>query len=81
MSSLFGKPSAPAPAPVPLTPIDDGAATQKRLDAERAAIADSKSRGRGTTVAAGGDLAAEEQYSRGLMKKKQRGAAASELTG
>jgi len=74
MSSLFGKPSVPAPQPVPVNPAQDPAAEKQRLDAERAAIADQKARGRASTVAAGGDLAAEAQYGQGLLKKQQRSA-------
>jgi len=72
MSSLFGSPKMPAPQPVPIAPTQDPAAEQRRLDAERAAIADQKARGRASTEAAGGDIAAEEQYNRGLLKKQQR---------
>ncbi|MHB1087105.1 MAG: hypothetical protein ACYCZ0_05150 [Minisyncoccota bacterium] len=72
MTSLFKTPKMPEPAPVPLAPTQDPKAEQKRLDAERTAIADSKSRGRASTIFAGGDIASEEQYSRGLLKKKQR---------
>jgi hypothetical protein len=62
----------PAPQPVPVAPTQDRAAEEQRLNAERAAIADQKARGRASTIAAGGDIAAEEQYNRGLLKKKQR---------
>jgi hypothetical protein len=74
VSGLFSKPSMPAPQPVPVAPTapDNKAAEDQRLNAERAAIADQKARGRASTVAAGGDIAAEEQYNRGLLKKKQR---------
>lgn len=81
MTSLFSSPKMPAPQPVPVAPTQDPAAEQKRLEAERAAVADSKSRGRASTVFYGGELAAEEQQSRGLLKKKQRSAAASEMVG
>lgn len=81
MSGLLSGPKMSAPAPVPVNPGQDAAAAQKRLDAERAAIADSKARGRASTIAYGGDLAAEEQLSRGLMKKKQRSTAAAEMMG
>jgi len=81
MGSLFGA-KPPAPQPVPLNPADDKAAEQQRMEAERAALADSKARGRASTIAAGGDLAAEEQYGRGLLKRKQRvGTASAEMLG
>lgn len=81
MSSLFGGGKMPAPQPVPPTPVDDTAQTQARLDAERTAIADQKARGRASTIKAGGDIAAEEQYGRGLLKQKRRGSASQEIMG
>lgn len=74
MSSLFSKPSMPAPAPVPMAPAapDNSAAEAQRLEAERAAIADSKARGRAATIAGGGLLAEEEQRMRGLTASRQR---------
>lgn len=78
----FGGGKSPAPAPVPVNPVDDSAAKEQRLSVERAAIVDSKSRGRQSTVAAGGAIAAEEQYGVGLLKSKQRrGSASSEMMG
>jgi hypothetical protein len=47
-----------------VNPANDPAAIQARQDAERAALADSKMRGRASTIAAGGDSAADEQYGR-----------------
>lgn len=81
MSSLFGSPSMPAPQPVPVNPMNDPAAQKARLDAERTAIAEQKARGRASTVVAGGALAAEEQYSRGMLKQKARQRVSSELMG
>lgn len=81
MSSLFSKPKMPAPPPPPPTPVDGTAQTQARLDAERTAIADQKARGRASTIKAGGDIAAEEQYGRGLLKQKRRGSASQEIMG
>lgn len=81
MSSVFSglfRSSAPAPAPLPAAPVDDSAARQARLDAESAALADSKSRGRRSTIVGGMEIAAEEQQGRGLLKARQR-AAATEL--
>lgn len=80
MSSLFSKPSMPAPAPVPMTPAQDPNAEAQRLEAERAAIADSKARGRASTIAGGGLLAEEEQRMRGLTASRQR-AASREMLG
>lgn len=83
MSVLFGKPSAPAPAPAPLAPMadDNRAAEVQRLEAERAALADSKQRGRASTMAAGKELAEEEQFGRGLLKSTARRAASREMLG
>lgn len=76
MSGLLGgKP--PAPQPVPVNPVNDAADQAKRLETERAAIADSKARGRASTIAAGGDTAAENQLGRGMLKSAQRRTAAS----
>lgn len=74
MSGLFSKPSIPAPQPVPVAPMapDNTAAEAQRLEAERAAIADSKARGRASTIAGGGLLAEEEQRMRGLTASRQR---------
>lgn len=74
MSSLFGSP-APAPAPLPAVPASDPAAEQARIDAENAALADSKSRGRRSTIVGGMEIAAGEQEGRGLLKQRQRMAA------
>lgn len=81
MSSLFGGGKAAMPQPVPVNPVDDSAARAKRMEVERAALADSKARGRQSTVAAGGLMAAEEQMASGLLKVKQRSAAAAGLLG
>ena len=78
MSSLFGGgQSMPAPQPVPVNPANDAAAAQARQDAANAALADAKSRGRASTIAAGGLTADEAQYQRGLLKQKERTTAAS----
>ena len=80
MSGLLGgKP--PAPQPVPVNPTNDAAEQAKRLEAERAAIADSKARGRASTVVAGGEMAAEDQMGRGMLKSKARRAASAEMLG
>ena len=80
MSKLFGG-GAPAPQPVPVNPMYDTAAQEKRRQAEVSAIADAKARGRGTTDVAGGDLAAQDQYERGLLKKSRRSAVSAEVLG
>ena len=80
MSGLFGA-KPPAPQPVPVNPVDDTAAQAKRQEAERAAIAESKARGRASTIVAGGEMAAEDQMGRGLLKSKARRAASSEVFG
>jgi len=76
MSGILSKPSMPAPQPVPVNPaVDpasggDPAAEQKRLDTERAALAERKGAGRAGTVAAGGIMATTAQAERGLMRKR-----------
>lgn len=76
MSSILGKPSMPAPQPVPVNPaVDpaaggDPAAEKQRLEAERAALAERKGAGRAGTVAAGGVMATTAQAERGLMRKR-----------
>jgi hypothetical protein len=75
----FGGASAPTAQPVPINPMDDTEAVRKRQEAETAALADSKARGRASTVVAGRAIAEEEQRGRGLLKSKQRSAVASEL--
>ena len=78
MASLFGGGgSSPAPQPIPVNPVNDSAAQKARQDAERAAIVDAKHRGRASTIVAGGDIASEEQYGRGLLSAKKRSGAAS----
>jgi hypothetical protein len=70
-----------AVAPVPYNPAMDEAAEQRRLDTERAVLADSKARGRASTIVAGRAIAAEEQQERGLLARKRRGAASQEMLG
>lgn len=81
IGGLFGGGGGPQAQPVPVNPADDSAKIKARQDAEVAAIADAKSRGRGSTVAAGGESAAMSQYERGLLKKSRRSAVASEVLG
>lgn len=72
LDSLFSKPNIPAPQPVPVTPMQDPAAEQRRLAAEQAALADSRSRGRASTIAGGGAMLEEEQQRRGLANRQRR---------
>lgn len=72
MSGLFSKPSIPAPQPVPVAPMQDTGAEQQRLAAEQAALADSRSRGRASTIAGGGTMMEEEQRLRGLSSQQRR---------
>lgn len=82
MSSLFGGAKAPAPQPVVINPADDTAAQKARQDAENAALADSKARGRASTIAAGGESASYDQMQRGLLKSKGRASrAATDMLG
>jgi len=77
MSFLFG--SKQAPQPVPLSP-DNRAAEQARADADTAAIADAKARGRRSTMVGGLASAEEEQSASGLLSVKRR-AASRDLVG
>ena len=80
MSGILGRPSVPVMAPVPPNPVNDRAAEQQRLEAERAALADQKSRGRASTIAAGGLTMETAQMARGATRQTQR-FAARELLG
>ena len=77
MASLFGGGSAPQPQPVPVQPMDDSAAIAARQAAADAALADSKARGRASTIAAGGDQASTDQMQRGLLKSQKRTSAST----
>jgi hypothetical protein len=74
MALAFAPPTMRAPAPPP-DPREYDAAVRKREDAQTAALADSKSRGRGATVVAGAQIAADEQAGRGLLRSKRRASA------
>ena len=76
MSFFFGEEDLPTPAPVPASPsaVDNEAAQAERNAAERAAIAEAKSRGRMQTVVAGRKIAADEQEEKGLLSAKRRSA-------
>jgi hypothetical protein len=65
-------PSAPPPPPDPYIRVE---AEQKRLAAENAAVAESKSMGRRSTIVAGQLIADEEQQGRGLLSQRKRQAA------
>jgi hypothetical protein len=82
MSFLFGNDTpAPQPAPVPVSPSapNNEEAQRQRQAAEDAALADTKSRGRRATMAAGMEIAADEQGAKGLLASKRR-AASRELS-
>jgi hypothetical protein len=64
-------PKAPAAPP----PDNSAALEQARLDAERAALAESKIGGRSSTIVGGGLMAASEQYARGSASQRKRAAA------
>jgi hypothetical protein len=74
MALAFAPPTIRAPAPPPDPRVYEEA-VRKREEAQTAAIADSKSRGRGSTVFAGAQIAADEQAGRGLLRSKRRAAA------
>lgn len=65
----------PAPQAPPVAPRDDEERRKRLADAERAAIAEAKAGGRRSTIVAGMQIAADEQYGRGLMSKSRREAA------
>lgn len=75
MSAILGKPSVPVMAPVPPNPVNDRAAEQQRLEAERAALADQRARGRASTIAGGGLSMETAQMARGAERQQQRFAA------
>lgn len=79
MSGILGRPSVPVMAPVPPNPVNDRAAEQQRLEAERAALADRRARGRASTIA-GGLSMETAQMARGAERQQQR-FAARELLG
>lgn len=79
----FGGRSAPAPQVVPIAPQGDSnvEAEAERAKAAAQAAAAAAASGRASTIRAGASIAAENQMQRGLLKKAQRDAAASELLG
>jgi len=66
-----GGAKAPAPQPVPENPAVAEGEKAKRLDAERAALADLRSRGRQSTIFGGGLKTTKEQEAKGSAKQKQ----------
>lgn len=82
VSSLLGGGAAPTPQPVPIAPSASEADAAARAEAARVAEAERIKGGRRATMAAGGDLASEDQLARGLLKSKQRrDAAAKDVLG
>ena len=74
MSGLFGSPSAPTPAPVPVAPsaADNAAAQAVRDNAARAAQAEMLQNGRRSTIVAGAKIADQTQQDRALLAKKKQ---------
>jgi hypothetical protein len=60
------------PVAVPTAPSNDPAAEQAQREAANAAIAERAASGRRSTIAAGGTIAADEQYNTGLLSQKKR---------
>lgn len=79
MSSMFSTPK-PQPLPPPEDPSVSAAAEEARVNASNAAIAAQKSAGRASTIVAGMKIAADDQYARGALAQKKRGAS-SDLVG
>lgn len=79
MSFLFGGDDKPAPAAVPESPLASEEAQRQRVAAQDRALAESRAAGRQQTVAAGRDIAAEEQQVLGGKSAKRR--ASRDITG
>lgn len=77
VSSILGGTKAPTPQPVPIAPTQSADDASARDAAARQAIIDRQAKGRRSTIAAGEDIALEEQQARGLFKAKQRESAAA----
>lgn len=60
ITKLFS-PSTPEPAPLPISPLNDGAAEKARQDASAASIAEGKANGRRATIAGGARGALESR--------------------
>lgn len=63
MSALFGG-SQPQAQPVPISPVDDGAAQKKRQEAEQQARLDSSANGRRSTIVGGARADLESRTAR-----------------
>jgi hypothetical protein len=74
MSGLFGSSKSPAPAPLPPSPSDSAEAEAKRLEAERAAIAQRKAAGRSSTIVGGMGIKEEENPLAPKVAKKREAA-------
>ena len=72
MSFIFGGDEKPAPAAVPDSPSASEDAQRERQAASDAALAQSRAAGRQQTVAAGRDIAADEQQTLGASSKRRR---------
>ena len=79
MSFLFGSDEKPAPAAVPVSPLASEDAQRERQAAEDAALNASRESGRRQTVAAGRDIAMEDQQVLGQSSARRR--ASRELVG
>jgi hypothetical protein len=71
VNSVFGIQKL-SPTPVPTAPSNDPAAEQAQRDAANAAIAERAASGRRSTIAAGASIAADEQYTKGLLSQTKR---------
>lgn len=78
MGKWFGH-GPQAPTSIPTAPIDDSAAIAQRQNAANAALADTKARGRASTIVAGATIAQEEQYGVGLLSQQKRRAAGVDM--
>ncbi len=71
MSFLFGS-NKPDPAPVPVSPLASEEAQRQRQAAQDAALAQQRGAGRAQTVAAGNDIASDEQMVKGQRSAGRR---------
>ena len=70
----IGGSRSPAPAPLPQAP-DNPAAEAERAAKADAAAAEARANGRRSTIVGGMQLAADDQYDKGALGAKKRGAA------
>jgi hypothetical protein len=75
---IFGGGDYPQPQALPADPNTSEAAAKAREDAANAALADSASRGRRATIAAGDKIALEDQQN---LMRKRTGAASAKILG